>query len=114
MPTETPSLPQDMVDIISTFDAQMPTEKTFLRLISQPPRRMYFPTLLLMLCGIGLLVLAPMFPVWLLDPIGLAYHQQIPMIYTFQLPMVILVTGVFGQRFGLICVVSYILLGLLG
>jgi len=106
-----------VVDLIHPSQTENKTDgkdkKTFLYQVSQPPRQ-FFPTVLVMIWGLILLTLASMAVVTLEDPIQWFYHAHVPFLYSFQVPAVILVSGVLGFRYGILTIALYMVAGLLG
>jgi biotin transporter BioY len=109
--------PQQVVDLIQPSQTDNIPEnkdkKTFLYQVSQPPKQ-FFPTVLVMIWGLLLLILAPMAVVTLEDPIQWFYHAHVPFFYSFQVPAVILVSGVLGFQYGILAITLYLIAGLIG
>lgn len=105
---------QDVVHILSRFDRDQLPEKTLRQRLSQPPKRFYVTTLLVMLWGVLLMAVSPMLAVSLENPLAWFHHEHQPLFYAFQVPMALLVGGILGPRFGTMALLLYVVLGFLG
>ncbi len=105
----------DVINIFEHSDVKQNAEKTFLQQISQPPKRFHLTILLAMLWCFILFGLSPMLVVHLADPIvWFQKHQLSSLSYSFQIPIVILIAAVLGNRYGFLTIFLYLCLGFLG
>lgn len=105
----------DVIDILDHFDTQNIPNKALMTQISQPPKRFFLTTFFIMLWMGVLLAIAPMVMVSLPDPVMWFSHREIQLIpYTFQVPMVILLAGILGQRLGTLALLLFLSAGFLG
>ncbi len=110
--TLTPSA--DVIDILERVGDLEQPNKTLLRKVSQPPKRLHMPLFLSMVWGVVLLGFSAMVVVTLPDPIAAYHHQTEWLRYSFQVPALILVSGLLGRRYGTATVLGYLIAGFLG
>jgi biotin transporter BioY len=108
------ALSSEVIDILSRFDEQTSSGKSFLKLISQPPARFHLTTLLVMIWGGVLLGMAAMMSLCLADPIAWMQNRYDMLMYSFQVPMVVLVAAILGKRFGTVTIFLFLLAGFAG
>jgi biotin transporter BioY len=115
MPPSAVSPRSEVIDILAHFDLENEAEKTLIQQISQPPKRFHLTSLLVICWGVVCLGISAM--VVLAFPDIIAMMQQEPqrlLFYSVQIPMVVLVAGVLGQRYGTLTIFLYLVAGFLG
>lgn len=107
-------LNEDIQQLQRHLDERTAQDRTFWRQISRPPRRFYLTTMLIMAWGVIILALSPMLAFWLPDPAHWLLTRQWQWEpYTFQIPLVLWVTGILGRRLGLLTVALYLFGGII-
>ena len=106
-----------VIDILEHINSENASGKTFLRQISQSPRRFHLAMLLVMVWGIVFMSLSAMLVLPLPDPIvGVMSRFSVnsPILYSFQIPVAILVAAMLGRSYGLLTMFLYLVAGFAG